>query len=262
MGGGRGGYACRMANPALLLHDLLSRWLVPEKSSVEQVRKAYVQNEADGIGFWKMQAIAMGYLTEVEAALDAIAPADLAYRQLVPVWAEALLHPYTHWQHQVGGTRQIESLELGALLMLANHLDAIGYAPSFDADEVESLRGALDEFEQRVLGSDRLLPDIRMYLMKLLRECRAVLDDIQIYGETKFRSVSLELAGAVTATAEAAADGGDKDTWSKLSDAVRSFVRDLLRTYAVSQGLGVLESAGTQLALDTGAKIGGEAGDA
>ncbi|MBC7633528.1 hypothetical protein [Aeromicrobium sp.] len=83
--------------------------------------------------------------------------------------------------------------------------------------------------------------------MNLIRECRAVLDDLGIYGEARYRSVSLELGGALTATAEVIEAGGDSAGAARLRDAVKKFLSDLLRTYAKTQGLGMLETAGGSL---------------
>jgi hypothetical protein len=240
-----------MPNAALLLHDLLSRWIIPSTTSgVENHRTQYLADNAPHIEFWKMQAIAMGYLVEVEQALDFLEANDedvAHYRDLLPTWFDAIVHPRTDWRSQIGTTRQLQPLELVPLKTLAAHLRVIGYVNSLDAGEVALLRASLGNLEEQVRQSSSIPADSRAYILNLIRECRAVLDDLGIYGEARYRSVSLELGGAITATAEAVEAGGDGAGAARLREAVKKFLSDLLRTYAKTQGLEMLETAGSSL---------------
>lgn len=194
-----------MANSATLLADLIDSWAVPANTTPEEHRGA--GQSTSTLDFWDSHLRAAQLLVEVEAALNAMEAMgeDVAHFRLAqPSWYAAVFAVPTPWGSKANGRRGVAAVPYVALLRaLGQQLDSLKYTPSDAAVDLENLRQAIGEAHELVIGSS-IDDSVKRYVLGLVAEARACLDDLAAFGTVRLRNATFTLAGAMELAAETA----------------------------------------------------------
>ena len=189
-----------MSNPARMLADLLERWIVPKGASVTNVRTEALP---DGFDFWKMQRIAAGYLSEIEQCLDAmdgIGGDTSDFRATMDDWCRAVFLPEQPWHGAASVETRLDPRDLRLLRALANQIDMMDMSPSYNQEQAREILDLLDEVRSVVVGATGLPAAVRAYILGLVTEAENALLDLEVFGESRLRALTIELGGAIVTT--------------------------------------------------------------
>lgn len=190
-----------VSNPARMLADLLERWVVPVGHAVTSVRD---DNGLEGVGFWKLQRMAASYLNEIEGlfdALDGIGGDTSDFRAAMDDWARAVFVPEQAWHGGASVETRVDPRDLRLLRALASQIDMLQLAPVFDDAQLTDLSKLLSEARQMINHEASIPVPVRAYIHALISEAEAAIADLRLYGESRLRSCSMELGGALVTTA-------------------------------------------------------------
>lgn len=180
-----------------MLSDLLERWIVPAGQSVAAVRD---DNGLKGVDFWKMQRMAAGYLDEIErllTAIDAIGGDTEDFRATMDDWAKAVFVPEQAWHGGASVETRIDPRDLKLLRALASQIDMMDLSPNFSETQLLDLKALFAEAREMVLGATSLPTAVRAYIVGLISEADAAISDLQLFGESRLRSCTIELGGSL-----------------------------------------------------------------
>lgn len=192
-----------MVNPAKMLHDILIDWTVPGGHVPENVR---ADADPTGLPFWHEHARAVGFLRDIEIALngmEAVGEPVEHYRDVLPDFYRCIFAHTTPWSSATNHVREpIDRRDLRLLRALAGHLDSTNYVPAVTGDQLLELLSRLEETEQLIRSSTDITIEVRRYLLGLVGEARRVAAELETFGEVELRSVTFELGAAVLSTAD------------------------------------------------------------
>lgn len=214
-----------MANPAKLLHDMILDWRVPQGNLPESVR---ADGDPSGLGFWHAHARAVGFLRDIEIALngmEAVGEEVEHYRDVLPEFYKCVFAYSTPWSSSVNGVREpIDRRDLRLLRALAGHLDSINYVAAASGDQLLDLLESLDKTEQLIRTSEDITVEVRRYLLGLVGEARRVATELETFGDVELRSITFQLGAAVLSTADQMVPEEKRSGWIA---AVKELVRKI-----------------------------------
>lgn len=234
-----------MSNPAAALLEILDNWRVPPSTTPEDTRGVA---EDGGLVAWHLHAHAAALLREVEAAIDELERRGQAldlYRDVLPNWYAAVWAVRTPFntadsvnvRSTLGDNARNLLLSLNYLLNVAPGMAAM------PAPAQTELREAIDELGAVLMGSD--LPDaVKLYMLRMVQELSNTLDNIEAFGATGVRRMTLELGGALTLASGIADERGD----TTLGDRFRSLGLRLVSAAFGGAFGGAAGEIGTELA--------------
>lgn len=214
-------------NPAAALADLLESWHVPAHQTPSSVR---FNGDVHSAEFWAGHRTAVRYLMEIEESLTALEASDMEasfYRESVPTWYQAVFSQQYGWSttgnEEIRRTVAVADLRL--LRALAAHLDAIKWVPDLDPGHIDSLRDALKRAQELAVTDRGLSDDVRRYILGLIREAEACLDESQSADGVYVRRITMELGGAMSTVSEMKSE--DDPTRAKWANGARNILRSL-----------------------------------
>ncbi|MEU6858550.1 hypothetical protein AB0B28_06730 [Glycomyces sp. NPDC046736] len=200
-----------MENPAYELLQLLEKWQ-PKDSTKSIAAARGGGSSAEDITFWAEHRKAVSYLLAIERQLDEMEAAkdDVdAYRQYVPMWYRAVFGPKYNWYNVdpaqnsnkrlpgPDGGRELATDAAALLRSLGSHIQTWRVAETIPSGVLPDLLSAVDEAEDLVRLAD--IPDQeRQYVLRLIRQVREVLADVELFGQAENRRLVIELGGAMT----------------------------------------------------------------
>jgi hypothetical protein len=194
-----------MTNPATALANLLAQWDVPPNKHPEQAR-ADTCGRADTLDFWRTHAEAVALLRDIEREIVAMEVTGRSVewaKPALPHWYRAVFAFTTPWSSVADINRPAvtNDAHLDLLRMLGEWLEERGTAPAVTDADVAEIRQALEQAEELIRTSAALPAGVRGYLLALVGEARACLDDLETYGTARLRNATFELNGAMHAQA-------------------------------------------------------------
>lgn len=243
------GYRVGVANSATLLADLVERWRLPANKTPEEHRGAGAHPSTQE--FWTDHVLAVRWLNEIDDALiamEAMGEETAHYRQSQPAWYAAVFAQSVPWGSRPTNKTQQRPIadrrDIALLRALGQQLESVGYAPRVAASDLESLRAAVNEAHDLIIETP-LDDAVRRYLLGLVSEARACLDELAAFGSIRLRDVTFTLGGALNAAAETAVPPAHKQRW-------RDTARTVLAQIAVQGTAGALGTMGAHLLLPPG----------
>lgn len=193
-----------MSNSALLLHDLISGWTVPQGRTPESVRGG--DGNAGSVEFWRQQARAARLLNDLERELNGMAAVgeevDL-YDDLILSLYQVVFSYSVAWQSSTNQGRAVtDPKDMKLLRSLGRTLNLINKALPISGEDLTDLLTYLDDVEQLVRGSQDIDDAVRRYLLGLIAEAQRVAKEYETFGDVELRTTTLELGAALLSTAD------------------------------------------------------------
>jgi hypothetical protein len=229
-----------MTNPASALANLLTQWDVPPNKHPEQAR-AETCGQANGLDFWRTHAEAVALLRDIEREIAAMEVTGRKIEWAKPAlahWYRAVFAFTTPWSSVADINRPAVTNEahLDLLRMLGELLEERGTAPAMTGADTNGIREALDQAEKLILASAALPPGIRGYLLALVAEARACLNDLDTYGTARLRNATFELNGAMHAQSVLIEETGSEEEagrWKSLARKLLAWTTTTAATTAI-----------------------------
>ncbi|MBM7415254.1 MULTISPECIES: hypothetical protein [Nocardiaceae] len=169
-----------MANPAALLHGLLTSWCV--NGSASDIRGI----DSTASPAWSDVRRAMGYVDAISEALagqQAQQARVTPYVEAVPRWTAAIVgYPHGWNQDSASG---IPTQDLALLDTLAGIMDT--WIARTTDEQRDDIRQFSDRIAELVKADDSLSEEIRLYLANLVLHLRDCLDRFDIVGDFDLR---------------------------------------------------------------------------
>lgn len=173
-----------MANPAELLHQVLTNWQGSKQSA----------NTAD-------HRIAIRHLDAIEELLDQMDNAQIrtdVYRRYFKKWATLTLrHPHD-WQKQESN-KHVDSTALDHLLNLSDWFR--GFVPSVATDGLDSLRGFVESAQTVITEDDSLDPALKRHVQRVIDHLTWCIEEYARVGDFELREAVDRLIAAMVTTA-------------------------------------------------------------
>jgi hypothetical protein len=186
-----------VSNAARLLASKLEQWTLPPGHTAHEVRRGKETNE------YRHTAEAVQLVQTIDLLLSGLnqAGADVAsFQECLDAWYSAAMHTETHWG-SADQTRRpcISTEDLRALKMLASYLDTAGL-PTYETDLL-TMDDALTQVRHLVDEAATLPRAVKAYIYGLLNQIAHLMANPDGYSDDMLRRATLELVGALDATA-------------------------------------------------------------
>jgi len=229
-----------MTNSARRLHDLCQSWAVPDGKFPSDVRS---NQDPDSLDFWRDHLIAVSYLMDINRFLDGqeAAGREVAYyRAAVPDWHKAVFAYNTPWGSpgRTVMSPAMNSADFRLLLALSGLMEEAGWQITFSQNDCENLQKALGKARDLARSDESIGSDTRRYILALIAEAQSALDDLDVAGDARLRSVSLELGGAMVSVADATNEDPKDGRWRKAAAAVLKSIGSGAKQIAIGAATG------------------------
>lgn len=217
-----------MANPAQLLHQLLTEWR----------GSANFANPRE-------QRIAVRHLDAIAALLDEMDAAGLRtelFRRYFDKWVGLTLHHPHEWQTQATGKLR-DNTALEHLEHLADRLD--GIAPQLADGGLDQVRAIADSAKALVEEEDSLDPLLRQHVLQVIAHVHWCVENYAAVGDFDLREAVERLMSTMLRTGATLKDDEKVSKW-------RAWMGGFVYPFATSVAAAIPSAALTQLALGSG----------
>jgi hypothetical protein len=229
-------------NSARSLLALFGEWEIPPNQSALNARGGNDGN-VDSPGFWAEHQRALDWLSDIQAALNALADSGTdvsVYRKKLPAWYQGLFAISTGWT-TAGKVPLVDEAALDMLHSLASLLDVVKWEPVF-GDVQANIFETLIHAEDLIRSDEHLSDSSKRYLIQLIQHVRFTMENLETDGSAAARSASMQLVGALTTTAVTAETREKGGAYLKVAVELARTAATTVTTKVVESGLDWINS--------------------
>lgn len=231
-----------MTNSARHLFNLLQSWTLKVNESPETVRE---DGNIGGRDFWTNHREAVLCLVDIERFLKGLIASgeDVDhYLETLPSWYMGVFAYNTPWRTpaKTATAPAVSISDFKLLRALAGHMDSVRWPARLQEPEQVTLKDALGAAKALADSSKDIGDDTRRYILALIAEAMEALQDFELFGATRIRSITMELGGAMQVVVLALGESPASTTWAEKAKAVLKATGSIGMQLAIGAASGVI----------------------